>query len=171
MSGQHSEDPPGHGPFPGSGIGIGFVKSRCLNIIIQDLLYYKPKITTMKNLKATVLAGLLVLSTGIMFSQSRQNINPVGTWTFTAPDAPVDYSRGDFVIIQDGEELKGELVFSEYYKIPVQELKLVADTLTFRAYVEGTVIYSTNIITHDTIKGRVSTSEGIIEFSARRKEE
>ena len=77
----------------------------------------------MKNLKATVLASLLVISTGFMFSQTRQDINPEGTWTFTAPEAPVDYSTGDFVITLEGGELKGELVFSEYYKIPVEDLK------------------------------------------------
>ena len=125
----------------------------------------------MKNLKVMVLFSLLVLSTGVLFSQTKSKINPEGTWAFTAPEAPYEYSTGDFVITLDGKELKGELVFSEYYKVPVQDLKLENDSLTFRAYVEGTLIYSKNKITNDEIKGAVSSSEGIIQFTAKRKQE
>ena len=125
----------------------------------------------MKNLKVIVLFSLLVLSTGVLFSQTKSKINPEGTWAFTAPEAPYEYSTGDFVITLDGKELKGELVFSEYFKVPVQDLKLENDSLTFRANVEGNLIYSKNKITYDEIKGAVSSSEGIIQFTAKRKQE
>jgi hypothetical protein len=125
----------------------------------------------MKNVKAIALLSFLFLSTGLLFSQTRSKINPEGTWAFTAPEAPYEYSTGDFVITREGQELKGEFVFSEYYKVPVQDLKLENDSLTFRAYVEGTSIYSKNKISNDEITGTVSTPEGLIGFTAKRKQE
>ena len=123
----------------------------------------------MKNLKTFALISLLVLSTGVLFAQKKSDVKPEGTWTFTAPDAPYEYSTGDIVITKEGKELKGEIVFSEYYKLKVHDLKLEADVLTFKAYVEGDVIYTKATLTKDEMKGKVSYSEGTMDISAKRK--
>ena len=125
----------------------------------------------MKNLKTLVLISMLALSTGVLFAQRNSDVKPEGTWTFTAQDAPYEYSTGNLVIALEGKELKGELVFSEYFKVQLQDLKLENDTLTFKAYIEGNLISSKNIITKDEMKGLVSSPEGAIEFSATRKQE
>ena len=122
----------------------------------------------MKNLKAFALISLLVLSTGVLFAQKKSDVKPEGTWTFTAPDAPYEYSTGDIVISREGKELKGEFVFSEHYKLKVHDLKLEDDVLTFKAYIEGEVIYAKATITKDELKGKVSYSEGIVDISAIR---
>ena len=124
----------------------------------------------MKNLKALVIISLLVLSTGVLFAQAKSDVKPEGTWTFTAQDAPYEYSTGELVITLEEKELKGELVFSENYKIQLQDLKLEDDIITFKAYVEGSLITSKNTITNDEMKGEVTTPEGIIGFSAKRKQ-
>ena len=123
----------------------------------------------MKDLKALMFIGLLVFSSGVSFAQKKSDVKPEGTWTFSAQDAPYEYSKGDLVITLEGNELKGEIVFSEYNKVKVQDLKLEENVLTFKAYIEGEVIYSKNTIIKDEMNGKVSYSEGTIEFSAKRK--
>ncbi len=113
--------------------------------------------------------GLMLLSTGILFAQKKSDVKPIGTWTFSAPDAPYEYSTGDLVITKEGDELMGELVFSEYYKLKLHDLKFEDNVLSFKAYIEGDVIYAKNTITKDEMKGKVSYSEGTLDFSAKKK--
>lgn len=122
----------------------------------------------MRNLKALVFISLIVLSIGTVFAQ-KSDVKPEGTWTFSAPDAPYEYSTGDIVITKDGDELKGEIVFSEYYKLKVHDLKMEENVLTFKAYVEGDVIYTKATIAKDDLKGKVSYSEGTMDITAKRK--
>ncbi len=123
----------------------------------------------MNKFKVLSLIGLMVLSTGILFAQKKSNDKLVGTWIFSAPDAPYEYSTGDLVITMEEEELQGELVFSEYYKLKLHDLKLEDEVLSFKAYIEGDVIYVKNTITKDEMKGKVSYSEGTLDFSAKKK--
>ena len=124
----------------------------------------------MKNLKALAILSLLVLSSGALFAQKKSDVKPEGTWTYSAMDAPYEYSKGDLVISLEGKELQGELVFSESYKVALQEIKLKDDSLTFKAYIEGYLITSKIGITKDEMKGEVTSPEGIIGFSANRKQ-
>ncbi|MCD6597255.1 MAG: hypothetical protein J7L04_06180 [Bacteroidales bacterium] len=124
----------------------------------------------MKNLKAVVLVSMLILSTSIMFAAEKTDVKPVGTWTFVADDAPYEYSTGDIVITKDGKEYKGEIVFSEYYKLKTTDFKIEDNKISFKAYVEGEVVYCKGtFVDKDKIEGKVSTSEGTMDFSATRK--
>ena len=123
----------------------------------------------MKNLKIFALISLMVLSTGVMFAQSKSDLKAVGTWAFSAPEAPYGYDTGDIVITMDGKELAGEIVFSEYYKLKVQNLKLEKNVLTFKAYVEGETINTKVTLTKDDMKGNVTFSEGTMPITAKRK--
>jgi hypothetical protein len=123
----------------------------------------------MKKIKVLFLMSIMILSTGILFAQNKSDKKLIGTWTFSAPEAPYEYSTGDLVITKEEKELKGELVFSEYYKLKVHDLKLEDNIFSFKAYVEGEVIYAKNTITKDEMKGKVSYSEGTLEFSAKKK--
>ena len=124
----------------------------------------------MKYLQSLILVLLIILSGGNVTAQKKSDIKKVtGTWEFNAPEAPPEYSTGDLVISKDGKELAGEIVFSEYYKIQVHDMKLEGNVLTFRAYIEGETITVENEITDDDMKGKVSYSEGTLELTARRK--
>jgi len=123
----------------------------------------------MRNFRPLILFALMVLSIGVLSAQKESVVKPLGTWTFSAPDAPYEYSTGDLVITKEGEDLTGELVFSEYYKLKLHDLKLEDNILSFKAYVEGEVIYVKNTIEKDEMKGKVSYSEGTLDFSAKRK--
>ena len=123
----------------------------------------------MKRIKALLLISLLILSTGVMFAQKNSNLKPEGTWTFTAPDAPYEYSKGDIVITKEGQELEGELIFSEYSKTKLNDLKLENDILTFNVYVEGSLVKINVTVTKNEMTGKVTHPEGTLEISAERK--
>jgi len=124
----------------------------------------------MKNLRTVVLVSMLILSTSVMFAGNTADVKPVGTWTFVTDDAPYEYSTGDIVITKEGKEYKAEIVFSEYYKLKTTDLKIEDNKISFKAYVEGEVVYCKGtFVDKNKIEGKVSTSEGTMEFSATRK--
>ena len=125
----------------------------------------------MKNFKIISVIALLVLSTGLTFAQKKSNSMVLGTWTFSAPEAPYGYNSGDIVIKKDKKELTGEIVFSEYYKFAVQDLKFEKGVLTFKAYVEGETINTKATIVKDNMKGTVVYSGGTMSITAKRKVE
>ncbi len=125
----------------------------------------------MRNLKAVVLVSMLIFSTSVLFAENKTDVKPVGTWTFVANDAPYEYSTGDIVITKDGKEYVAEIVFSEYYKLKTSDFKIEEDKISFKAYVEGEVVYCKGtFVDKNKIEGKVSTSEGTMDFSATRKE-
>jgi len=124
----------------------------------------------MRNLKAVVLVSMLIFSTSVLFAENKTDVKPVGTWTFVANDAPYEYSTGDIVITKDGKEYVAEIVFSEYYKLKTSDFKIEDDKISFKAYVEGEAIYCKGtFVDKNKIEGKVSTSEGTMDFSATRK--
>ena len=123
----------------------------------------------MKKIKILSLFSLLILSTGFLFAQNKSDQKALGTWAFSAQEAPYGYTNGDIVITKDGKELAGEIVFSEYYKIKVQNLKLENKVLTFKTNLEGESINVKVTITKDDMKGFVTFSEGTLPITAKRK--
>jgi len=123
----------------------------------------------MQNVKSTILICLIVFSSGVLFAQKKSDVKVKGTWEFTAQDAPEEYSTGDLVISQEGKELKGEIVFSDQYKVALHEVNLMDNVLTFKAYIEGEPISVKNEITKDEMKGEVTTSDGTLQITAKRK--
>jgi hypothetical protein len=124
----------------------------------------------MKNLKVLLFVSLFILSSTVMFAEGKKDVKPVGTWTFVAEDVPYEYSTGDIVITKDGKEYKGEIVFSEYYKLKTSDFKIEGDEISFKAYVEGDVVYCKGtFVGKDKIEGKVSFSEGTVDFTATRK--
>ena len=125
----------------------------------------------MKNLNALLLISLLVLTTGNLFSQKKSDVKPEGTWTFTSQDVPYEYSKGNLLVTRESKELRGEIVFSEYNKVKVQDLILEDNVLTFKAYIEVEMVNVKGEITGDEMKGTATSSEGTVTWSAKRKQE
>ena len=123
----------------------------------------------MKSVKSLLLICLIIFSSGVLLAQKKSDVKVKGTWEFTAQEAPVEYSTGDLVISQEGKELKGEIVFGEQYKVSLHEVKLVDNVLTFKAYIDGESVNVRNEITKDEMKGEVTTSEGTLQITAKRK--
>ncbi|MBT3243585.1 MAG: hypothetical protein HN352_10560 [Bacteroidetes bacterium] len=104
------------------------------------------------------------------FTPADKDIDPVGTWTFSAPDAPYDYQSGDFIITKEKKEYKVQVVFNEYYKMKASNVKYEKNELSFRVYVDDETVYIKG--TFDKEKGFVGkamTSMGDMPIKAKKK--
>ena len=122
----------------------------------------------MKILKSLTFIALVLITTTTAFSQKK--VDPVGTWKFYAEEAPYEYNTGDIVIEKEGKEFKAKIVFGEYYEIKAHDFKLEGDQVSFKAYIEGDVIYIKGTVTSDSLNGKASFSEGTISFKSKKKQ-
>ena len=124
----------------------------------------------MKQLKVLALISLMVLSTSSTLEVTKADADPVGSWECKSPDAPsYEYATWTMVITKEGNELKGEVIFNEYSKVKLQDLKIEGNVLTVKAYIEGELVSSKGTITGDDIKGEVTSSMGIVHFTGKKK--
>ncbi len=122
----------------------------------------------MKFTKSLMLIVLIVSASTNLFAQKKAD--PVGTWSFHAPDAAYEYSSGDIVIAKEGKEYTAKIVYGDY-EIKGKDVVLDKDQLTFTVYIEGEPISIKGTVTKETIIGKASYSEGTISFEAERKKE
>jgi len=118
-------------------------------------------------LKSVVVVFMFIIGTGIAFAEG-EKVDPVGTWHFNAPDAPYEYSTGDIVIKKVDGKYKADIVYSEYYKLETKDFRLNENIVTFKAYIEGDVIYFKGKIEKDKINGKVSFSDGTLTVTAEK---
>lgn len=115
-----------------------------------------------------MLIVLILSSSANLFAQKK--VDPVGTWSFNAPDAAYEYSSGDIVIGKDGKEYTAKIIYGDY-EIKGQDVVLEKDQLTFTVYIEGEPISIKGTVTKETITGKASYTDGILSFTAERKKE
>jgi len=122
----------------------------------------------MKFTNSLMLIVLMVSASADLFAQKQAD--PVGTWSFNAPDADYEYSSGDLVIAKEGKEYTSKIVYGDY-EIKGQDVTLEKDQLIFTVYIEGEPISIKGTVTKETITGKASYTDGIISFTAERKKE
>jgi len=123
----------------------------------------------MKFMKSLILIALIVSAGANVFAQKK--VDPVGTWSFHAPDAAYEYSKGDIVIGKEDKEYTAKIVYGESYEIKGQNVVLEKDQLSFKVYIEGEAINIKGTVTKETINGTATYSEGTISYKAERKKE
>lgn len=119
-----------------------------------------------------VMVAILIGFAGAVNAQDQKKVkpvDPVGTWTFTATDAPYGYEKGQFVITKGEKGLKVKVVFNEYSKTDGYKVKYEKNKLTFTAYVEDESVYISGDFAQDSFKGKASTSQGDIAINGVRK--
>lgn len=118
------------------------------------------------------LMSLVFLFSLAAFTPADSEKDPVGTWTFNAPDAPYDYQTGDMAISKDKKVFKVKVVFNEYYKMDATNVKYENEELTFRVYVDTETVYiKCKINDKDELVGKAMTSMGDLALKAKRKKE
>lgn len=116
------------------------------------------------------LMSLVLLFSLAAFSPADSAKDPIGTWTFTAPDAPYDYQTGDMVVSKDKKVYKVKVVFNEYYKMDATNVKFENEELSFRVYVDTETVYiKCKINEKDELVGKAMTSMGDLPMKAKRK--
>ncbi|HZH72885.1 MAG TPA: hypothetical protein VFD91_10370 [Mariniphaga sp.] len=117
--------------------------------------------------KNLVLVILLTLVAGIInATPAPEKKDYVGEWKFEVPHAPDNYQHGIFLIGEKEDTLKGEIKFSDGYKIPMRNMVYTEEGLKFDLNVEGYSINIKAILQGLKIKGTAATPEGDLQFEA-----
>jgi len=112
----------------------------------------------------------LIILFALMFNVTAVNADDkdvVGTWDYSAPTAPYEYSKGQIIITQGEEKLEGK-VNIDGYEMKLNSVKVEGDQLTFSLYVEGEYVSVKLTVKGDSLEGKASTSEGLLEVTGTR---
>ncbi len=115
----------------------------------------------------------LVLATGMALYAATDNpkdVNPVGTWTYSAPDAPYGYQAGDILVGKEKDAYTVSLKLGEY-AIKGYNVKYEKTVLSFTVYIESESVMIKATFEENKITGKANTSQGDIPFTASRKKE
>ena len=121
----------------------------------------------MKTVKFLMIAILIASVTTTLSAQKK--VDPTGTWTFKAADAPYEYNSGDIVIGKDGNEYTAKIVFGEYNEVKASGVKYEKNELSFRVNIEGESIFVKGTVEKEVIDGTASYSDGTISYKAEKK--
>ena len=123
-------------------------------------------------MKTRILLSFFALAFLFSFAMATNSapVDPVGTWAYNAPDAPVEYSKGQIVFSREGGELKGSMVI-DTYRLALENLKLEGNALSFAVDIDGEYVRISLELTNDTFSGKASYSEGSLPISGSRVKE
>lgn len=113
-----------------------------------------------------------LLITSVSLIGSIQNTDGLeGSWTYEVEQTAPEYSRGSLLFEQgENDEYSGKIVFQSGREITMSSVDVVADTVTFKAYVDGGLVTTICTLEGDVLTGSVQTAEGYLPFSAKREE-
>jgi hypothetical protein len=88
------------------------------------------------------LLSVVILSVLAFFAFTAQTTdkskNPVGTWKFEAPYAPMGYQAGTINVAIEENKYKADMAFSgSDSKVPADNIKAANDSIQFTVFVEG----------------------------------
>ncbi len=121
----------------------------------------------MKTLKSIILISLVMFATSDLLAQKK--VNPTGTWTFHAEEAPYEYNTGDIIVDKDGKEYTAKIVFGGDYELKGSSVTYEKNELSFTFYIEGESIHIKTTVGKDSMEGIASYSGGDIAITARKK--
>lgn len=122
----------------------------------------------MKKVKFLLMVMLVASVTTTVSAQKK--VDPTGTWTYKAADAPYEYSAGDIVISKEGKEYKVEIVLGEYYKVKGSNVTYDKNEISFTVYIESESIQIKGTFDKENMKGSASYTDGTIPITATKKE-
>ena len=100
---------------------------------------------------------------------AQKKVDPTGTWTYEATQAPYEYSSGDIVVTKDGKEYTIEIVLGEYYKMKGEKVVYDKNELSFAIYIESESVEIKVTVEKEAMTGTASYSEGTIPITAKKK--
>ncbi|MCK4992724.1 MAG: hypothetical protein KAS29_19640 [Bacteroidales bacterium] len=121
----------------------------------------------MKMVKFLMIAILIASISSTVTAQKK--VDPTGTWTYEASDAPYEYSSGDIVVEKDGKEFTVQIVLGEYYKVTGSSVKYEKNELSFKVYIEGETVSIKATVGKESMEGTTSYTDGTIPITAKKK--
>lgn len=113
-----------------------------------------------------ILMLVVAVSTSV---DAQKKVDPTGTWTYEAANAPYEYSAGDIVVAKDGKEFTVQIELGEYYKMKASNVSYDKNILSFQIDIEGETIDIKTTVGEESMEGNASYSEGTIPITAKRK--
>lgn len=94
-----------------------------------------------------------------------------GAWNYQVEQTAPEYSQGTLVFEQgDDQEYSGRIVFQSGREISMSSVTVEADTVTFKAYVDGGVVTTVCTINGNELSGSVITMDGRLPIKATKEE-
>jgi hypothetical protein len=98
-----------------------------------------------------------------------ERITLPGTWSYKAPDAPVEYSAGKLVFTQNEGKPEAKIVFPNGVEVPAADLKATDTSFSFKMKLESETITVSGEIADGKLTGKSATSQGDMSFTATRE--
>lgn len=93
-----------------------------------------------------------------------------GAWNYQVEQTAPQYSKGQILFEKgDDQEYSGKIVFESGRVISLSSVSVEADTVTFKAYVDGGLVTTVCTVEEDEMSGTVRTPEGMLPFSATKE--
>ena len=99
---------------------------------------------------------------------AQKKVNPTGTWTYEANQAPYEYSTGDIVVAKEGKEYTVKMILGEYETEAEKEV-YEKNVLSFVIYVDTEAVEIKMTVSKESMEGTASYSEGTIPITAKKK--
>ena len=109
---------------------------------------------------------LVIFYSNMSFAANQKDL--IGTWSYSAPYAPYEYSNGKLIFAEKEGKLEGKIKIGEY-EIEMRNLKLEGENVTFGTYVEGEYVNIKLVIKKDEFAGKASYSEGTIDVNGKKE--
>lgn len=120
----------------------------------------------MKTIKTLM---LVMLAASFTIVNAQKTVDPVGTWSYTASEAPYEYSSGDIVVSKEGKTYKVEIQLGEYYKVEASEVKYEKNELSFKVNIEDETVSIKATMEKEKFEGKASYSEGSLSVTGKKK--
>lgn len=119
---------------------------------------------------AILLFAVVVCSVALMGS-----IEPLdglaGAWNYQVEQTAPEYSQGTLVFEQgENNSYSGKIVFQSGQEISMSSVTVEADTVTFKAYVDGGLVTTVCTVDGNEMVGSVMTPEGRLPIMATKEE-
>lgn len=116
--------------------------------------------------KTVVLLIVMFLSvvTVLVIAQNKNSSKSV--WNYEVPQAPYGYDKGKLIITDNNNSISGEVEISSGYKIKMNEVSLIKDTLKGVVYIDNELVRLKGNVKDTIIVGTADTSMGLLKFRA-----
>ncbi len=100
---------------------------------------------------------------------AQKKMDPTGTWTYEASQAPYEYSSGDIVVAKEGKEYSVQIVLGEYYKLKAEKVVYENNELAFTVFIDGESVDIKMTVGKESMEGSASYSDGTIPITTKKK--
>lgn len=122
-------------------------------------------------MKKSTLILFAICVCSLLIGSMQMSDELVGAWSYQVEQTAPEYSQGTLVFEQaEDEEYSGKIVFQSGREISMSSVTVKADTVTFKAFVDGGMVTTVCTIDNDQLTGSVITMEGRMPFTAMREE-